>query len=117
MFLLTNSRTGRDEQSYERDIRILPRHVFGPYWLLHLLSSRRNEGQKQKMQRIVVMGAGTGGIMVANRMRRVFGRNEADITVLERSDRHVYQPGFVPLLFDLDKPENLVRPSGGIEWF
>ncbi|MFC2008387.1 NAD(P)/FAD-dependent oxidoreductase [Chloroflexota bacterium] len=63
------------------------------------------------MQRIVVIGAGAGGVMAANRMRRALGRNEAEITVLERSERHVYQPGFVPLLFDLDKPENLVRPT------
>ncbi len=63
------------------------------------------------MQRVLVIGGGTGGVMAANRMRRAFGGDEADITVLERSDRHVYQPGFVPLLFDLDKPENLVRPT------
>ncbi|MFC2003277.1 NAD(P)/FAD-dependent oxidoreductase [Chloroflexota bacterium] len=63
------------------------------------------------MQRILVIGAGTGGVMAANRMRRAFGRDEVDITVLERSDRHIYQPGFVPLLFDLDKPENLIRPT------
>ena len=63
------------------------------------------------MQRILVIGAGSGGVMVVNRMRRALGGDEADITVLERSDRHIYQPGFVPLLFDLDKPENLIRPT------
>jgi len=49
--------------------------------------------------------------MAANRMRRALGPDEAGITVLERSDHHIYQPGFVPLLFDLEKPENLVRPT------
>ncbi len=63
------------------------------------------------MQRIVVIGAGSGGLMAANRMRRALSRDEAEITVLERSDRHIYQPGFVPLLFDLEKPENLVKPT------
>ena len=63
------------------------------------------------MQRILVIGAGSGGLMAANRMRRVLSRDEAEITVLERSDRHIYQPGFVPLLFDLEKPENLTRPT------
>lgn len=63
------------------------------------------------MQRIIVIGAGSGGVMAANRMRRALGPDEAGITVLERSDHHIYQPGFVPLLFDLEKPENLVRPT------
>lgn len=63
------------------------------------------------MQRIVIIGAGSGGVMAANRMRRALSREEADITVLERSDRHIYQPGLVPLLFDLEKPENLTRPT------
>ncbi|MFC2006023.1 NAD(P)/FAD-dependent oxidoreductase [Chloroflexota bacterium] len=63
------------------------------------------------MQRIVVIGAGSGGLMVANRMRRALSGDEAEISVLERSDRHIYQPGFVPLLFDLEKPENLVKPT------
>jgi len=63
------------------------------------------------MQRVVVIGAGSGGLMVANRMRRALSRDEAEITVLERSERHIYQPGFVPLLFNLEKPENLVKPT------
>jgi len=40
-------------------------------------------------------------------MRRALSRDEAEITVVERNDRQIYQPGFVPLLFDLEKPENL----------
>jgi len=63
------------------------------------------------MPRILVVGGGSGGLMAANRMRRVLGRDEAEITVLERSHQHTYQPGFVPLLFDLEKPENLIKPT------
>ena len=63
------------------------------------------------MKSIVVVGAGSGGVMAANRMRRALNRDEAEITVLERSERHIYQPGFVPLVFDLEKPEDVVRPT------
>ncbi|MFC2122804.1 NAD(P)/FAD-dependent oxidoreductase [Bacteroidota bacterium] len=66
------------------------------------------------MKRIIVIGAGSGGVMAANRMRRQLSPEEAEITVLEKSERHIYQPGFVPLLFDLEKPENLVRPTKGL---
>jgi len=63
------------------------------------------------MKRIVIVGAGSAGVMVASRMRRALSEVEAEITVLEKSDKHIYQPGFVTLLFDLDKPENLIRPT------
>jgi len=66
------------------------------------------------MKRIVVIGGGSAGVMAANRMRRTLRRDEAEITVLERSDTHLYQPGLVPLLIDLDKLENLTRPMSDL---
>jgi sulfide:quinone oxidoreductase len=49
-------------------------------------------------KRIVILGGGTGGTRVANRLRRRFSPDEAEIHVVDRDDRHLYQPGllFVP---------------------
>ena len=49
-------------------------------------------------KQIVILGGGTGGTMTANRLRRRFEHDEAEIHVVDRDDRHVYQPGllFVP---------------------
>ena len=49
-------------------------------------------------KQIVILGGGTGGTMTANRLRRRFDADEAEIHVVDRDDRHVYQPGllFVP---------------------
>ena len=49
-------------------------------------------------KQIVILGGGTGGTMTANRLRRRYGADEAEIHVIDRDDRHVYQPGllFVP---------------------
>jgi sulfide:quinone oxidoreductase len=44
--------------------------------------------------RIVVLGAGTGGTLAANRLRRLYG-DAAEIAVVDRDDRHVYQPGLL----------------------
>jgi sulfide:quinone oxidoreductase len=60
--------------------------------------------------RIVVLGGGTGGTLVANRLRRVFGRTEAEITVVDEDDRHVYQPGLLFVPFGLVHPDEIVRP-------
>ena len=40
-------------------------------------------------KRIVVLGGGTGGTMVANRLRRRLGADEAEIHVIDLDDRHV----------------------------
>ncbi|GIU95067.1 MAG: oxidoreductase [Gaiellaceae bacterium] len=61
-------------------------------------------------QRIVILGGGTGGTMVANRLRRVYSASEATISVVDRDDRHVYQPGLLFVPFGLARVEDIVRP-------
>ncbi len=60
-------------------------------------------------QRIVVLGGGTGGTLLANRLARRFGE-EAQITVIDRDDTHIYQPGLLFVPFGLAEPEEIVRP-------
>jgi sulfide:quinone oxidoreductase len=60
--------------------------------------------------RIVILGGGTGGTIVANRLRRRFDRDEVDIHVVDRDDRHVYQPGLLFVPFGLTSLEEVVRP-------
>jgi len=61
--------------------------------------------------RVAIIGAGTGGTLVANRLQRHYGA-QAQITVLDRDDRHVYQPGLLFVPFGMSRPEDLVRPRG-----
>lgn len=50
------------------------------------------------MKDLVVLGAGTAGTIVVNKLRRRLAADQWRITVVEREDWHVYQPGllFVP---------------------
>ena len=64
------------------------------------------------MHRIVVLGAGTGGTLVANRLRRIYTEAEASITVADQDDRHVYQPGLLFVPFGLAHRDEIVRPRG-----
>jgi len=63
------------------------------------------------MKQILILGGGSAGVMFANRMRKEFSKDEAEITVVEKSDKHIYQPAFTLVVFGLDEPENLVRPT------
>ncbi len=62
--------------------------------------------------RIVILGGGTGGTLVANRLQRRFGE-QASITVVDRDDHHLYQPGLLFVPFGLAEPSELVRSRGG----
>jgi sulfide:quinone oxidoreductase len=58
--------------------------------------------------RFAILGAGTGGTLIANRLRKRYGK-EAEIIVVDRDDGHVYQPGLLFVPFDLANPARLVR--------
>ena len=61
-------------------------------------------------QRVVVLGAGTGGTLAANRLRRLSRTEDLEITVVDQDDRHVYQPGLLFVPFGLAHVEDIVRP-------
>ncbi len=58
----------------------------------------------------MILGAGTGGTLVANRLRRCHRPEQATITVVDRDDQHVYQPGLLFVPFGLERPADIVRP-------
>jgi sulfide:quinone oxidoreductase len=60
--------------------------------------------------RVVILGGGTGGTLAANRLRRRFGGDEMEITLVDQDDRHVYQPGLLFVPFGLAHVKDLVRP-------
>lgn len=62
------------------------------------------------MPKIVILGAGVGGVIVANRLARRLRRREAEILVADTASRHTYQPGLLYLSFDNTNPDALTRP-------
>ncbi|HEX6315817.1 MAG TPA: FAD/NAD(P)-binding oxidoreductase [Gemmatimonadaceae bacterium] len=67
------------------------------------------------MTNIVILGAGTAGTIMANRVRRLYGRDvragRTTITVVDQEAQHLYQPGLLFLPFGTYEPEQLVRPQ------
>ena len=67
--------------------------------------------ERATRQRIVILGAGTGGTLMANRLRRLYG-DAAELVAIDRDDRHIYQPGLLFVPFGLADPDEIVRPRG-----
>jgi len=61
------------------------------------------------MQRIVILGGGTGGTLIANRLRRLVDQSSAEIVVVDADDEHLYQPGLLFVPFGLADPARLTR--------
>lgn len=61
-------------------------------------------------KRLVILGAGTGGTLAANRLRKTFPISELTIDIVDENDEHVYQPGLLFVPFGLAEPDEIVRP-------
>jgi sulfide:quinone oxidoreductase len=63
------------------------------------------------MKRLVILGAGTAGTMVANKLRAELKRDEWKITLVDQNETHYYQPGFLFIPFGMYRPQDVVKPK------
>ncbi|MDD8021107.1 MAG: FAD/NAD(P)-binding oxidoreductase [Acidobacteriota bacterium] len=61
------------------------------------------------MKNLVILGAGTGGTIMANKLAGPLARRGWKVTIVDKDDNHYYQPGFLLVPFGLYQPEDLVR--------
>ena len=62
------------------------------------------------MKRLLVLGAGTAGTMVVNKLRPLLAESEWTITVVDQDDVHLYQPGLIFIPFGTSSPGDVVKP-------
>ena len=63
------------------------------------------------MKKIVILGAGTGGTIMANRLRKTLDKNEWNITIVDKYKTHYYQPGFLFIPFGMYTKKDVVKPK------
>ena len=61
------------------------------------------------MKRLLILGAGTAGTIMANKMRKDLPRDEWDITIVDQYKTHYYQPGFLFIPFGIYKEKDVVK--------
>jgi sulfide:quinone oxidoreductase len=72
------------------------------------------------MKHILILGAGTAGTLMANKLRKKVSRREWDITIVDENREHYYQPGFLFIPFGIYKKEDVIKSKskfipGGVE--
>jgi len=61
------------------------------------------------MNKLVILGAGTGGTIMANKLRKVLERSEWDITIVDEDKNHYYQPGFLFIPFGIYTRQDVTK--------
>ena len=61
------------------------------------------------MKNLVILGAGTAGTMILNKLHTSLDPNEWDLTIVDRDPKHYYQPGFLFIPFGIYSKEQVVR--------
>jgi len=62
------------------------------------------------MKNLLILGAGTAGTMVANRMKRLLDADEWRITIVDQNETHYYQPGLLFIPFNIYTKSDVVKP-------
>jgi sulfide:quinone oxidoreductase len=63
------------------------------------------------MKTFLILGAGTGGTMVANKMAHELDPNEWRIIIVDKHETHYYQPGFLFIPFGIYGPDDVIKPK------
>ena len=63
------------------------------------------------MKKLLILGAGTAGTIMANKMRKELPLNEWTITIVEKEMNHYYQPGFLFIPFGYYQRKDILKPT------
>jgi sulfide:quinone oxidoreductase len=63
------------------------------------------------MKKLLILGAGTAGTMVANRLARLLDKDEWKITIVDQHETHYYQPGFLFIPFGMYSKNDVIKPK------
>ena len=63
------------------------------------------------MKKVVILGSGAGGTMVASKLRKELNVTEWQITIIDHDEMHHYQPGWLFIPFGVYSEEDCVKPK------
>jgi sulfide:quinone oxidoreductase len=63
------------------------------------------------MKKLVILGAGTAGTMMLNKLYPVLDKSEWQITIVDQYEIHYYQPGFLFIPFGIYNRKDVIKPK------
>jgi len=64
------------------------------------------------MKKLLILGGGTAGTMMANKFRKALDKADWEITIVDKHKTHYYQPGFLFIPFGIYKKSDVIKPKG-----
>ena len=65
------------------------------------------------MRKVLILGSGAGGTIVANMLRKELAEQEWEITIIDRDEQHHYQPGYLFIPFGIYGENDILKPKKG----
>ena len=62
------------------------------------------------MKKLLILGGGTAGTMMVNKLAPVLDRKEWQITIVDQDETHYYQPGFLFIPFGIYSQQDVIKP-------
>jgi len=63
------------------------------------------------MRKLVILGAGTAGTMMLNKLGATLDKNDWHITIVDQFETHYYQPGFLFIPFGIYSKKDVIKPK------
>ena len=63
------------------------------------------------MRKVVILGAGAGGTMVAAKLRKELDDSEWEIVIIDSDEQHHYQPGWLFIPFGVYNQQDCIKPK------
>ncbi|MCD6091594.1 MAG: NAD(P)/FAD-dependent oxidoreductase [Bacteroidales bacterium] len=63
------------------------------------------------MKKFLILGAGTAGTMMANKLYNTLDVEEWEITIIDQYKTHYYQPGFLFIPFNIYTKKDVIKPK------
>jgi len=61
------------------------------------------------MKKLLIIGAGTAGTMMLNKLYKKFNKKEWKFTIVDKEELHYYQPGFLFIPFGIYEPHDVIK--------
>ena len=63
------------------------------------------------MKKILILGGGTAGTMMLNKLYEAVDRKEWNLTIVDQEETHYYQPGFLFIPFGIYSRKDVIKPK------